>query len=408
MTRLSSEEQVLDFVRAARASANAFEIVGGGTRRGAGRPMGDLPVADVGGLSGIVSYQPEELILTVRPGTKLDEIKAVLAEKNQCLGFDPVDWAFLAPSGLRIASAATATSPAYAPHAGEADLYRGQKATIGGAISADASGSGRLRHGAARDSLLGFRAVNGFGEAFNAGGKVVKNVTGFDLPKLVCGAFGTLCVLTELTFRVFPRPRFSATLMLKDLPPEQGFAALRKIWQSALEPSGLAYLPGGLNLMGDVGQGVALVRLEAEEKPLAEKCAAAQILVGACQPVADGDALFARLGAGVPFAAAEALDIWRLFLPPSQAAGVAATLAPPLWYGDWAGGLLWAGMPGEGAARVRAVARDAGGHAMLLRATADRRAALGPFAPQPAALAAISARVKAAFDPLALFNPGRI
>ena len=383
MARLSNEEQVVDFVRAARTGASAFEIVSGGTRRNVGRPMGDLPVADVSGLSGIVSYQPEELILTVRPGTRLDEIKAVLMTKNQCLGFDPVSWNLSGAKG---------------------------KATIGGAISADASGSGRLRHGAARDSLLGFRAVNGFGEAFNAGGKVVKNVTGFDLPKLVCGAFGTLCVLTELTFRVFPRPRFSATLVLKDLAPEQGFAALRAIWQSALEPSGLAYVPGSLGLLNDIGKGAALIRLEAEEKPLAEKCAAASILVGACEPVADGDALFASLGAGVPFAAAEAgkLDVWRLFLPPSQAAGVAAALAPPFWYGDWAGGLLWAGMPGEDAARVRNVARDAGGYAMLLRAPADRRAALGPFAPQPAALAGISARVKAAFDPLALFNPGRI
>ena len=410
MTRLSSEDQVLEFVRAARADRRAFEIVSGGTRRGVGRPMGDLPVADVSGLSGIVSYQPEELILTVRPGTKLDEIRAVLAEKNQWLGFDPVDWAFLTPSDLRIASAATATSPADAPHAGEADLRRGRKATIGGAVSSDASGSGRLRHGAARDSLLGFRAVNGFAEAFNAGGKVVKNVTGFDLPKLVCGAFGTLCVLTELTFRVFPRPRFSATLALKDLSPEHGFAALRKIWQSALEPTGLAYVPGSLGLMSDIGKGAVLIRLDAEEKPLAEKCAAAQILVGAGERVADADILFAGLGAGAPFSAAQSgkLDVWRLFLPPSEAAGVAAALSPALWYGDWAGGLLWAGMPGEDAARVRTVARDAGGHAMLLRAPADRRAVLGPFAPQPAAMAAISARVKAAFDPLALFNPGRI
>src|SRR6202012_1458433 len=131
------------------------------------------------GLSGIVKYEPEELILTVRPGTSVAEVRAVLTEKNQCLGFDPVDWFLPGSQGV---------------------------STIGGAISSDASGSGRLRHGAARDSLLGFRAVNGFGEGFSAGGKVVKNVTGFDLPKLMCGAYGTLGVLTELTFRVYPKP----------------------------------------------------------------------------------------------------------------------------------------------------------------------------------------------------------
>jgi glycolate oxidase FAD binding subunit len=179
MTRASGETQVLDFVREARDSKRAFEIVGGGTRRAAGNPMGDLPVLDVSGLSGIVKYQPEELILTARPGTGLAEVKRVLAEKNQCLGFDPVKWDFLGASG---------------------------QATIGGAVSSDASGSGRLRHGAARDSLLGFRGINGLGEAFSAGGKVVKNVTGFDLPKLLTGSHGTLAALTEITIKVLPAP----------------------------------------------------------------------------------------------------------------------------------------------------------------------------------------------------------
>lgn len=370
MTRLSSEGQIADFVRGARADRRAFEIVGGGTRRAVGRPMADLPVADVSGLSGIVKYQPEELILTARPGTTLAEIKSVLEEKNQCLGFDPVAWTLLGTQG---------------------------KSTLGGAVSCDASGSGRLRHGAARDSLLGFRGVNGFGELFNAGSKVVKNVTGFDLPKLVCGAFGTLCVLTELTFRVYPKAKYSATIALRDSGPEKGFAALRKIWRSALEPTGLAYQPDG----------TALIRFEGEELPLQEKCAAAKTLLGAGEEIGGGDALFAALAAGAPFAACD-LDVWRIFVPPSEAAKTAAALAPPLWYGDWAGGLLWVGMNGEDAARVRALAEAAGGHAMLLRAPAERRTALGPFAPQPPALAALSARVKAAFDPLSLFNPGRI
>ena len=253
MTKVSSEEEIVDFVRAARTDRAPFEIVAAGTRRAAGNPMADLPLLDVSGVSGIIDYQPEELIITARPGTPLAELKAVLAQKNQCLGFDPVDWVLLG----------------------------GAHGTLGGAASADASGSGRLRHGAARDSLLGFRAVNGFGEAFRGGAKVVKNVTGFDLPKLVCGAFGTLMVLSELTFRVYPRPLARATLMLKDLAPEAGFAALRTIWKSALEPSGLAYIPGSANfpLLGDVGKGAALIRFEAAEKPLSEKLAAARLVV---------------------------------------------------------------------------------------------------------------------------------
>ena len=379
-TKVGSEEQVVAFVREARQEKRAFEIVAGGTRRGVGKPMGNLPVLDVSGLSGIIKYEPEELILTVKPATALAEISALLADKNQCLGFDPVDWGFMGASGT---------------------------ATIGGAISADASGAGRLRHGGARDSLLGFRAVNGFGLAFSAGAKVVKNVTGFDLPKLMCGAFGTLGVLTELTFRVYPRPRFSATLVLKGVAPEEGFAALRKIWQSALEPSGLAYLPGETHLMSGIGKGAALIRFEAAELPLAEKCAAARLLVGALETVQDGDAIFARLGCGDAFAD-PALDVWRLALPPSEAAKVAAAIAAPLWVGDWAGGLLWIGADSTDAARIRAVAQSAGGHAMLLRAPASRRAEFGLYPPQPQALAAVTARVKAAFDPLSLFNPGRL
>jgi glycolate oxidase FAD binding subunit len=258
MTSVTSENEILDFVLAARAERRPFEIVAGGTRRGVGRPLlGDagsnLPLLDVSGVSGIIEYQPEELIVTARPGTTLAELKAVLTAKNQCLGFDPVDWTLFGSAG---------------------------NATLGGAASADASGPGRLRHGPARDSLLAFRAVNGFGEAFRGGAKVVKNVTGFDLPKLVCGAFGTLGVLSELTFRVYPRPLARTTLILRDLAPEAGFAALRTIWKSALEPSGLAYIPATANFpaTGDIGQGAALIRFEAAEMPLSEKITAAKLL----------------------------------------------------------------------------------------------------------------------------------
>ncbi len=385
MTRVSSESEIVDFVQAARESRTPFEIVGGGTRRGAGKPMASegkkLPVLDVSGLSGIVEYQPEELIVTARPGTSLTELKAALAARNQCLGFDPVDWTLFGAPG---------------------------KATLGGAVSADASGPGRLRHGPARDSLLGFRAVNGFGEAFRGGAKVVKNVTGFDLPKLMCGAFGTLAVLSELTFRVYPRPSHRATLMLRDLNPAQGFAALRAVWKSALEPSGVAYVPAGAKFpLGDIGLGAALIRFEAAETPLKEKIAAAKNLLGGGEEIEQGEIIFTAIGEGGLFNSSE-LDVWRLSLPPSEAARVADALNAPLWLGDWAGALLWIGAKAEDAPRIRALAAGAGGHAMLLRAPAARRAELGMFPPQPPALAAVTAAVKAAFDPLGLFNPGRL
>jgi glycolate oxidase FAD binding subunit len=302
----------------------------------------------------------------------------VLAEKGQRLGFDPADWSKL--------------------------LGSNGAATLAGAASSDASGSGKLRHGGARDSLLGFRAVNGLGESFRGGAKVVKNVTGFDLPKIMCGAYGTLGILTEMTFRVYPKPQHAAVLCLADVTPQDGFAALRKIAISALEPAGLAYLPG--NMLADVGQGAALIKLEGAREPLEEKIALAHGLLGnAMQRIEDDP--FAAIGCGETFADIQG-DIWRVMIARTDAPRVAKELNARHWLGDWAGAVLWlAADPSEGP-RIRAVAASAHGQAMLLRGSAQSRASLGLFAPQPQALAALGRSVKAAFDPLSLFNPGRL
>jgi glycolate oxidase FAD binding subunit len=377
MSKVASADQVRDFVRAAHADRAPFEIVAGGTRRSAGRPLDVASTLDVSGLSGILKYEPEELIVTAAPSTPLADIADALAQKNQRLGFDPADWSrVLGSNGV---------------------------ATLGGALSCDASGSGRLRHGGARDSLLGFAAVNGLGEHFRAGGKVVKNVTGFDLPKLVCGAYGTLAVLTEVTFRVYPKPPCTATLCLTDVAPEAGFSALRKIAHSALEPAGLAYLPG--TMMSAMGQGAALIKLEGAPEPLNEKVAMAQGLLGALRRMEHDP--FAEIGIGEKFAGL-AGDIWRLMIAPSDAPRVAKEIGATHWLGDLAGGLLWLAAPSSQAAHIRAVAARAGGHAMLLRADAATRAVFALYAPQPPALAALSQNVKCAFDPLGLFNPGRL
>jgi glycolate oxidase FAD binding subunit len=314
-----NEAQVIEAVRDATAP---FAIVAGGTRRAAT----GADVLDVSRLSGIVNYEPEELILTVKPGTPLVEIESVLAAKGQRLGFEPQDWsAMLGTAGT---------------------------ATIGGAISCNANGPARVRYGAARDHLLGIRAVNGLGEAFKAGGRVVKNVTGFDIPKLVCGAYGTLCVLTELTFRVFPKPPCAVVLARRDVDPRQGFALLRKVWSSPLDATALVY-----------ARGTAYVRLEGEKGPLAEKRAVLSDLVEV-----EGIALGFEPGA---------LDIRRVHVRPSEAAAIAAEIAAPHWYGDWAGALLWvaggktAGQPLHG----------------------------------PGTRSRLDQAVKAAFDPRGLFNP---
>ena len=379
MADISNQAGIVDFVRAARADKTPFEIVAGGTRRSVGKPLDGIAQLDVSALSGILKYEPEELILTAAPSTPLAEIVSVLAAKNQRLGFDPADWSqLLGSNGVT---------------------------TLAGALSCDASGSGRLRHGAARDSLLGFHGVNGLGASFRAGGKVVKNVTGFDLPKLVCGAYGTLCVLTEVTFRVFPRPTHFAVLALHDVTPEIGFAGLRKIAQSALEPAGLAYLPG--SMAPGAGQGSAFIRLEGASQPLEEKIALAHGLLGnAMTRFADTDP-FPTIGNGEKFAGVNG-DIWRVMIAPSDAPRVAKELNVAHWLGDLGGGLLWLAAPTTDAPRIRQIAAAAQGQAMLLRASAQTRAEFGLYAPQPPVLAALGRSVKAAFDPLSLFNPGRL
>jgi glycolate oxidase FAD binding subunit len=368
----STENDVVEAVMRAREWRSPLEIMGGGSKKDFGRAVVTMgSVLDVSALSGVVSYEPEELILTVLPGTPLIEIEAVLAERGQRLGFEPPDWGPLLgqPGGL---------------------------ATIGGAISADCNGAARVKCGAVRDHLLGFRGVNGFGAAFKAGGKVVKNVTGFDLPKLMCGAMGTLCVLTEVTLRVFPKPPLSAVLAVRDLSAEAGFAFLRKVWSSPLDATGLVF-----------SQDRALVRLEGEREPLAEKCAMLRALTDrAVEEVPDGEIAFRAIGSGEVFIDTP-YDVWRAFVPPASAAEIAAKIDAPLWLADWAGGLLWFGtMPGSDA--VREIVRAAGGHAVLLRAAEETRERLDVFEPQDAVRSAVTKAVKAAFDPLALFNPGRM
>src|SRR5580698_9795106 len=163
----------------------AFELVAGGTKRGIGRPV-DAAVLDLSALSGVIDYQPGELVLTARPATPLRQIEAMLQEHNQRLGFEPPMTALLDAAGEQ---------------------------TLGGVLMANSSGSRRVTAGSARDHFIGFRAVNGRGEAFVGGGRVVKNVTGFDLPKVLAGSWGTLAVLTEVSVRLVPAAQTESTLL---------------------------------------------------------------------------------------------------------------------------------------------------------------------------------------------------
>ena len=360
----TTEAEVIDAVRGARDWKSPLNIVGARTKRNLGRAVASWgTVLDLSGLRGIIAYEPDELTLTVKPGTPVAEINTLLAEKNQRLGFEPADWGPLLDASAN-------------------------QGTIGGAIAADVSGSAAVRYGRARDSLLGIRAVNGLGEAYKAGGKVVKNVTGFDLPKLMCGAMGTLGPLTELTLRVFPKPEFSAVLTVQDVAPEDGLAILRRVWSSPLEATGLAY------------DGAALIRLEGAREPLRQKIDALREMLGSANVLETDETIFDAIG-GKAFADG---DIWRVVLPPARAAEFVAAIGAKNWIADWAGGLLWVATD----ASLHVPAARCGGSAILMRARAETREKHPVFPPLSAELSALTRSVKAAFDPAGLFNPGRM
>jgi len=392
MARLQarSESEVIDAVAAARARHSTLEIVGCGTKRGFGRPAEADDELDVSALSGIVSYDPDELVITVKAATTTAEIEDALGRRRQRLGFDPADW-----------------GPLFGEPA--------HTATIGGVLSADVCGPARVRFGGARDHLLGYRAVNGWAESYKAGGHVVKNVTGFDLPKLMCGAMGTLGILTEVTLRLVPCAALNITLVARDIGPDEGLALLRRVWTSAFGATGLAYIPGLLAAafpeLGAVGRGAALIRVEGGRVSLDEKMAGIRALAPRLHlEEADGEEMFRSIGDGRAFIGKN-LDVWRLFLPPRAAASCPEEADSQVWLADWAGGLLWVATSADdhaSARRIRAAAAANGGYSTVLRAGKVTRRRIPVFQPEPPLLAALSRSVKAAFDPLGLFNPGRM
>jgi glycolate oxidase FAD binding subunit len=278
------------------------------------------------------------------------------------------------------------------------------RATLGGIVAANACGARRVKAGAVRDSVIGCRFVNGRGEIIKAGGQVIKNVTGFDLPRLMCGAFGTLGVFTELTLRVSPAPERAAALAILNCAAGVGLSVLRQARGLPVDPTGLAYGPG---------DNAAYIRVEGTATAIAEKL---DLLRGefASHDLAtlENDrtaALFRDIGNGGLFQR-ETGDVWRLSVPASDAHGAVEMAVARNWYADWAGGLLWLGLPAstETAETLRRITARFGGHATLMRASHEARTNLAVFEPESPSRASLTRSVKAAFDEKRVLNPGRM
>lgn len=359
-----------------------IEIVSAGTKRDLGRSVGANAILDMNRIAGVVDYRPEELVFTAKAATPLSEIEAMLAARNQMAGFEPADWA-----------------PLFGAAAG--------KQTLAGVVAADVCGPRRVKYGGVRDHVIGCRFINGAGELIRAGGPVIKNVTGFDIPKLMCGAFGTLGVLTELTFRVLPRPQNAATLVLRDCAPHAGLAALIAAAQLPVEASGLAYCPHDTTPYSG-----AFIRVDGTTAAVSEKLGLLKQQFHALDftmlDAVETDQLFRTIGDGSVIGADG--DIWRLCVPPTAAAKAIARAGADVWYADWGGALLWLRMPAtaQSAEKLRAIAAELGGHATLFRASAEARSTIGVFEPEPPVRAGLTKALKQAFDPHNILNPGRM
>ncbi|WP_428642058.1 glycolate oxidase subunit GlcE [Roseibium sp.] len=381
--------QVEEVVRWAAAEEQPLEISGQGSKRDLGRPVQAAHVLDLSGLTGVESYEPAELILTVKAGTPIAEVEKLVDDNGQQLSFEPMD---------------------YGP------LYGGApgRGTIGGVLAANLSGPRRIKSGAARDHVLGMEAVSGRGEIFNSGGKVVKNVTGYDLPRALCGSYGTLAVATTVTLKVNPKPETSATFLLSGLDADDGVKALCAAMGSSAEVSGAAYLPADI----DGGSSRTVLRLEGFETSVDYRFKTLKSLLGEYGPVSRlAEAETVPLWQSIRDVSAFAGDdqpVWRVSVAPTAGPELIRILKERIGlraFFDWSGGLVWLTCTDGGIhdQEIRAaVAEVGGGHATLVRADASVRSNTAVFQPQPEPLAALSRRLKEQFDPKGILNPGRM
>jgi glycolate oxidase FAD binding subunit len=390
-------KEVEDAVRWALGNDKALELAGQGTKRAIGRPSQTDLTLDLSSLTGVTLYEPAELVLSARAGTPIAEIEALLDKNKQELAFEPMD---------------------YGPLLG-GDANGG---TLGGAIAANLSGPRRIKAGAARDHFLGVTAITGRAETIKSGGRVVKNVTGYDLCKLLAGSWGTLAAMTDVTVKVLPRAETEATVLVTGLNDARACAAMAAAMGSSSDVSGAAHLPDHVASWFDGlprTEASTVLRLEGFAPSVVHRKAALAKLMKAFGPVSlidekESRALWRSIRNVQPFAAeaARSRPLWRISVAPGHGHEIAAAITPAaqMFY-DWAGGLIWVAMPSAAepdAAAIRGATAALGGHATLVRASAAVRAAMDVFAPEEPALHALTKRVKESFDPKAVLNPGRM
>jgi glycolate oxidase FAD binding subunit len=382
----ASVDALVETISGAHAVSCRLELIGGGTKRTLGDPVAAEAVLDLSALSGIDFYEPEELVIKVQVGTSLAEIREVLAAKKQHLAFEPPDYA-----------AFFGNPPAIG--------------TIGGIVACNLAGPRRVQAGAPRDAILGVEGVNGRGEAFKGGGRTVKNVTGYDIPKLMTGSFGVLAALTSVTLKVLPAPPYEITLLLSELEDAKAIELLADMLGSPVDLSAAAHLGGTradapLTAVRLEGLRDLVVARGAELESRLRKTAHVRI-------IADEESrdFWRGLRDLSSFAADPDTCVWRLMLPGTQAASVVRAVGGEAIY-DWGGSEVFvrteADKAEDHARALRAMVGEAGGNACLFRAPAAVRRQVGTFQPRTKALSELGVRVRRMFDPKGILNPGKL
>lgn len=372
MISVTSEAELADTIAAAKSP---LHVQGGGTR-----PIGQTTgeTLSVSAMTGIDLYEPGALTIVAKAGTPLAEVEAALAAENQRLPFEPMDHrALLGTDGTP---------------------------TLGGMVASNVSGPRRVQAGACRDCLIGVRFVNGTGQPLSNGGRVMKNVTGYDLVKLMAGSYGTLGVLSEVSFKVLPSVEASATLIIHGLSDVDAISALSQALGSPFEVSGAAHCP-----IGQDGTPETLIRLEGFTDSVSYRAERLRELLAACGEISietDPEILAARWKSvrDVETFAGQDGDVWRISVKQSDGPEVSARLKSAEVMYDWGGGLVWAKLL-EGT-DIRPKLEGISGHATLVRAGAASRGAIPTFAPENAVLAKISNDLRGRFDPRGILNPG--
>lgn len=385
----ASEAELVSTVQQAIEDVTPLQIRGNGTRSGLGRMVQSAKTLSTSHLSGITLLEPAEMVFSARAGTPVSVVKAALGEHGQALTFEPMD---------------------------HRRLYGTDKEpTIGAVAAGNISGPRRIMSGAARDSLIGVRFVNGKGELIKNGGRVMKNVTGLDLVKLLSGSWGTLGVLSEVTFKVLPKPICSATLQISNLADDRAIAALCEAMKSQFEASGTAHLPAGLDGL----KARTLIRLEGFESQLRyrlDEMARHLSQFGAADeiPETESAALWREIRDCGPLADPADHAVWKISIAPTKAADFMARFSAEhetRYYYDWSGGLIWLAIDPQihadaGSIALRESLAATGGHATLLRGPVDLRSRIEVFQPQAAPVMRLSSQIKNQFDPRNIFNPG--